>query len=159
MPWSLEEQLLLLGSALFEELCSQIIASAERGAQHLFGKGGDEGIDIRAGDIDPAVRAQTGSTLTIWQVKFFRDGIGPAQKKQVEESFGRAQTHQPDRWVLCLPRALTSPKGTRDGSPKCAALAGSGPPRRKRSQPRHYRHPGTLHRPLCLSERLRIQPA
>ncbi|MGA2740828.1 MAG: hypothetical protein ABSG65_25750 [Bryobacteraceae bacterium] len=107
MPWSLEEQLILLGPTLFEEICGQIVLGDDRSAQHLFGKGGDEGIDIRAGELDPALRAATGATLTIWQVKFFRDGIKDSQKKKIAESFRRALKHQPDRWVLCVPRPLT----------------------------------------------------
>ena len=107
MPWSLEDQLLLLGPALFEELCGQIVLADDPSAQHLFGKGGDEGIDIRAGELDPARQAQAESKLTIWQVKFFRDGIKESQKKRIDESFQRALKHQPDRWVLCVPRTLT----------------------------------------------------
>jgi len=107
VPWSLEEQLLLLGPSLFEELCGQIIRALDPSAQHLYGKGGDEGIDIRAGELDPRLRAADGTHLTIWQVKFFRDGIRDSQRVQVETSFNRALAHKPDRWVLCVPRPLT----------------------------------------------------
>jgi len=110
VAWSLEEQLLLLGSALFEELCGQIIRQIDPSAQHLYGKGGDEGIDVRAGELDPDLRAASGTKLTIWQVKFFRDGIKDSQRMQVESSFKRALTHKPERWVLCVPRPLTVPE-------------------------------------------------
>jgi tetratricopeptide (TPR) repeat protein len=108
MPFSLEAQLLLLGPTLFEELCGQIVRSEYPASQHISGEGGDEGIDIRDGDLDPILRLNNGSRLTIWQVKFFRNGIKVAQIRQITESFERAIQHRPDNWILCVPKALTT---------------------------------------------------
>jgi len=107
MPFSLEDQILLLGPSLFEEFCGQVIRAEYGTAQHFYGAGGDEGIDIRDGELDPLLRAASGTHLTIWQIKFFRNGIQASQQRQVEKSFQRAMAHLPDRWVLCVPRTLS----------------------------------------------------
>jgi hypothetical protein len=42
---------------------------------------GDWGLDVVVGDID--------DLLSVWQAKFFIDGVGDVQKGQIRESFGR----------------------------------------------------------------------
>lgn len=103
MPFSLEQQLRLLGPQLFEELCGQLVKRQFPTCYHVEGAGGDKGLDIFDGELDPGMRAQKGTVLRVWQVKFFRDGVKRKQREQAEQSMKRALMHQPDFWTLCVP--------------------------------------------------------
>jgi len=103
MPFSIEQQLKLLGPNLFEELCCQVLQHEFPGCHHVKGEGGDEGLDIFHGNLAPDVRRQNGSVLRVWQVKFFRQGIKRSQRKQAEKSLDRVLMHHPDFWTLCVP--------------------------------------------------------
>ncbi len=104
MPFSLEDQLKLLNPRLFEELCAQLVKQDFPEAWHVEGAGGDEGIDVFAGEIDKAARMQRGSAFRVWQVKFFRDGVKHKQREKAERSLKRVvQMHQPQFWTLCVP--------------------------------------------------------
>lgn len=67
MLFSFEDQLKLLNPRLFEELCAQLVKRDFPESWHMKGAGGDEGIDIFAGEIDKERRKQTGSVLRVWQ--------------------------------------------------------------------------------------------
>src|SRR5437868_6375368 len=99
MPFSIAEQLRLLGPALFEELCGRLLPADAHKAE---GSGGDQGIDFFRGTLDPSHRVPSAS-FEIWQAKFFRDGLKGAQKKQVLKSLESARLHKPTRWILMLP--------------------------------------------------------
>ncbi len=60
MPFSMEEQLKLLGPNLFEELCAQVIKTDHPKSWHVEGAGGDEGIDIFEGELDRKLRKESG---------------------------------------------------------------------------------------------------
>jgi tetratricopeptide (TPR) repeat protein len=104
MPFSLEEQLKLFDPRQFEELCAQLVKRDFLQSWHVEGAGGDEGIDIFAGELDKKRREQTGSLLRVWQVKLFRGGMKHGQREKAEKSLERVkQMHQPDCWTLCIP--------------------------------------------------------
>lgn len=66
------------------------------------GRGGDEGIDIEV---------RRGSTLAIYQLKYFSDGFSGDRKttrqRQIRNSYVRAAALQPDEWFLVVPVKLT----------------------------------------------------
>jgi hypothetical protein len=99
MPFSIAEQIRMLGPSLFEELCGRLLPSDVRKAE---GRGGDEGIDFFRGTLDIASRP-AGAPFEIWQVKFFPHGLKETQRKQVEKSFETAKRHRPTQWTLVVP--------------------------------------------------------
>ena len=87
-----------LDPRVFEDLCFQIIAARHPLAHvtHVNGAGGDKGVDIFQGEL--------GAQPTIWQCKFFVNGIRSAQKNKIRKSLRVALHHfQPKRWILCVP--------------------------------------------------------
>ncbi|KPM52673.1 hypothetical protein ACG83_30140 [Frankia sp. R43] len=68
---------------------------------------GDWGIDVFIGDL-------SGST-SIWQAKYFIDGIGDNQKGDIRDSFASVvknsaeQGFTVEQWVLCIPRSMDGP--------------------------------------------------
>ncbi|MEX5709099.1 serine/threonine protein kinase [Parafrankia sp. FMc6] len=68
---------------------------------------GDWGIDVFIGDL-------SGST-SIWQSKYFIDGVGESQKQEIRDSFASVvknsaeQGFTVERWVLCIPRSMDGP--------------------------------------------------
>jgi hypothetical protein len=103
MPFSLEEQLRLLGPPQFEELCAQLAKREFPQSRHVEGAGGDKGLDIFEGDLDPTNRIDTESKLRVWQVKFFRNGVKRKQREKTEASLQRVLVHKPEFWTLCVP--------------------------------------------------------
>lgn len=71
------------------------------------GRGGDGGIDL-----DVTVR-KTGQLITIYQLKHFPEGFSgawaKARKPQIQKSYAAAVKHDPEKWVLVMPRNF-SPK-------------------------------------------------
>lgn len=99
---SLYQRLRELEPKTFEDLCFQIISERHPGANitRVNGVGGDKGVDIFEGSLADGP--------TIWQCKFFANGIRSPQKKQIKKSLRSATQHfQPKRWVLCVPTDLT----------------------------------------------------
>ena len=87
----------------FEDLCFQIISARHPGANvtRVDDAGGDKGIDIFAGNLADGP--------TIWQCKFFKNGVRSSQKTQIKQSLRVAVQHfQPRRWVLCIPIDLNA---------------------------------------------------
>jgi Restriction endonuclease len=105
VPFSYEKQLRLLDSELFEELAAQLVKLEHPSARHVRGVGGDGGIDIYTGSLDGSSK----EPLTVWQVKFFPDGIGKTQKRQVQKSLRRILPRRPVAWTLVVPVNLTPP--------------------------------------------------
>lgn len=87
---------------MFQTFVTDLVSLEHATADTVAGPGGyDWGIDTYAGRFD--------ETLTVWQSKFFLDGIGDSQKKQIRESFAevcsKAAEHDLtiDAWFLALP--------------------------------------------------------
>jgi hypothetical protein len=82
----------------FEDLCFQIISARHPNANatRVGDLGGDKGVDFFQGNLIDGP--------TIWQCKFFKNGIKSPQKTQIKHSLRTAiQNFQPKRWVLCVP--------------------------------------------------------
>lgn len=67
--------------------------------------GSDWGIDALVGRFD--------ETMTVWQAKFFLDGVGPSQQRQIRDSFtqvceqAKAHGFTVDAWILAVPCVMT----------------------------------------------------
>lgn len=99
---ALFQRLKELDPSTFEDLCFQIWDArlAGIGLRQVEGKGGDKGTDMFTGVLQ--------DKPTIWQCKFFPDGIKDAQKKQIKKSLKTAlQNFTPAVWTLCVPIKLT----------------------------------------------------
>jgi len=87
----------------FEDLCFQIISARHPSASvtRVGDAGGDKGIDFFQGNLVDGP--------TIWQCKFFKNGIKSSQKTQIKQSL-RVAVHNfhPRRWVLCVPIDLNA---------------------------------------------------
>ncbi len=77
----------------WEELCFALIHAKGHPVKTVNGRGGDEGIDAFIGTYEnPSV---------VFQFKFFRDGWGSKQAKQIEKSFKDAlEKRSAFQWVL-----------------------------------------------------------
>ena len=65
----------------FEDLTSKLMKSEEPSADKVRVKKGDGGIDVHVGDLsDPA-------GIDVYQCKFFPQGLGDSQKRQISDSF------------------------------------------------------------------------
>ncbi len=87
---------------IFENICTQLMhACFGSDAHNIRVSKGDEGIDILIGDFEKSIEN--------YQCKYFIDGLGDSQKKQIRDSFKRA-IEAPDykmkKWVLCVPCTL-----------------------------------------------------
>lgn len=89
----------------FERMCSLLIRSEYPDAQAIRVHVGDGGVDTSVGDwngTDP---------VTVYQQKYFPDGLGESQKEQIRNAYNTARKNPRfvlDRWVLCLPIDLSS---------------------------------------------------
>ena len=85
----------------FEKICIEVFQE-EFGplAKEVVVSQGDDGIDVLVGDLD--------DRPSIYQCKFFIDGIGDSQKQQIRESFRKVITKHPNisSWYLCVPIGL-----------------------------------------------------
>ena len=92
------------GIAEFEKLCAQLICSFDPTARTVRNEGGDGGIDVFVGDqANPA-------GITIFQVKYFPNGLKDSQKQQVRESFRHCRDNARfgiQEWILCVPLDLS----------------------------------------------------
>ncbi|MGO9641534.1 MAG: hypothetical protein ACLP1Y_09555 [Candidatus Acidiferrales bacterium] len=94
---ALEQRLKELNSKEFESLCFHVLKEKYPNGtvSHVDGSGGDEGLDVYAGELS--------GTPTIWQCKSFPNGIGKSQKAQIKKSLSIALKHfTPANWILCL---------------------------------------------------------
>jgi hypothetical protein len=81
----------------FQKLCFHLLKQKhpELDLKHVDGRGGDEGLDVFAGELygEPA----------IWQCKAFPNGLGQSQRAKVKESLRTAlKNFSLSFWVLCL---------------------------------------------------------
>jgi len=88
----------------FEKLCAQLICSQYPTARSVRSEGGDGGVDVFVGDQnDPA-------GITVFQVKYFPNGLKDSQKRQVRESFHQCRENAQfgtREWILCVPLDLS----------------------------------------------------
>ncbi|HXL88742.1 MAG TPA: hypothetical protein VN969_07100 [Streptosporangiaceae bacterium] len=89
----------------FEQMLGLLVrATSCKDASLVFANPGDWGIDVLAGSLNERV--------TVWQAKYFAQGIGRSQRTQVESSFAtvvaKAKEHgfTLERWVLCAPASM-----------------------------------------------------
>jgi hypothetical protein len=94
----------------FEDFVVRCVDATRSNVRSMRAQGGDWGIDAFVGELD--------GELVIWQAKFFLDGLGTPQRRQVEESLASAlkQAAQRDHtvagWTLCLPIDLSPQERT-----------------------------------------------
>lgn len=85
----------------FQRLIAQLVALSYMSVKMLDAKSGDWGLDVIVGEID--------EILSVWQAKFFIDGVDEAQKAQIRESFSQVmkkaeeEGFSVDVWTLCIP--------------------------------------------------------
>ena len=85
----------------FERLIAQLVRLRARSVKRVDANPGDWGLDVFVGEID--------GVMSVWQAKYFIDGIGKPQQTQIRESFSQvtAQAKQRgftiDVWTLCVP--------------------------------------------------------
>lgn len=88
---------------VFAQLVTHCVASNHPGARAIRPDPGDEGVDTFAGEFGTGVR--------VWQAKYFPDGIGESQQKQIRESWKAAlkSSYRPRLllWTLCVPCELS----------------------------------------------------
>lgn len=84
-----------------------LVALQRPAAQQIRGDGGDWGIDVLVGEL------LLGEEVTVWQTKYFPDGVGKTQRRQIDASFDSAidaakrQGYRLGHWTLALPCLLT----------------------------------------------------
>jgi hypothetical protein len=94
------------GRASFELLVHDLVALHNRGARRLDGRGGDWGIDTYVGELD-------GGEIAVWQAKYFVDGMGDVQQRQVAKAIesveenARVKGFKLGAWTLCVACDLT----------------------------------------------------
>jgi hypothetical protein len=85
----------------FQRLIAQLVGIRHQGMKMLDAKSGDWGLDVIVGEID--------DVISVWQAKFFIDGVGEPQKDQIRESFKQVMKKAEeegftvDVWTLCIP--------------------------------------------------------
>ncbi|HEU5382400.1 MAG TPA: hypothetical protein VFV38_43860 [Ktedonobacteraceae bacterium] len=87
----------------FEKLCVQLIHSQDPTATSVRVGGGDGGVDVFVGNYtDPA-------GITVFQVKYFPNGLKNSQKQQIRDSFYQCCNNalfKIREWILCILRSL-----------------------------------------------------
>jgi hypothetical protein len=92
---------------LFQKLVAQVVVLRRPGADQIEGAGGDWGIDVYVGVLEPR------GSIAIWQPKYFMNGVKAAQRRQIEDAFETAVRKAKEEgyilkaWTLCLPSNLT----------------------------------------------------
>lgn len=92
----------------FQDMVTQLVAHIYPGVRSIRANPGDWGIDTFVGEIDSGY-------VTVWQSKYFINGVGNTQKAQIRESFKSAiksakeQGHTISQWVLCIPVSMDGP--------------------------------------------------
>lgn len=89
----------------FEQMLSLLVrATSGKDASLVFANPGDWGIDVMAGSLNGRV--------TVWQAKYFVQGMGRPQRAQIEASFATVVAKAAERgftlqrWVLCVPASM-----------------------------------------------------
>src|SRR4051812_32762981 len=89
--------------AIFEQLVTQCVRANHPTARAIRPDPGDEGVDTFVGEFDKDVR--------IWQAKYFCEGIGDSQQRQIRESWKACRSssfkERVTKWTLCVPCDLS----------------------------------------------------
>jgi GTPase SAR1 family protein len=92
----------------FEQMLGLLVrATSGSDARLVFANPGDWGIDVLVGDLNGRV--------SVWQAKYFAQGVGRSQEEQIRSSFASAvraaasHGYMLDRWVLCIPVSMDGP--------------------------------------------------
>src|SRR5260370_18257837 len=88
----------------FEKLCAQLICSLHPTARSVRADSGDGGVDVFVGD------QADSAGITVFQVKYFPNGLKESQKRQVRESFRQCRDNARfalREWILCVPLDLS----------------------------------------------------
>lgn len=93
---------------IFAELVTHCVRSVAPGAFAVRPDPGDEGLDTFVGEFD--------GDLHVYQAKYFCDGIGDSQKKQIRRSWkschGSPRFSRVVSWTLCVPIELSPEEHT-----------------------------------------------
>ncbi len=87
--------------ASFERLIAQLVGLRYQGVKIVAARRGDWGLDVIVGEID--------DVLSVWQAKFFIDGVEETQKSQIRESLSQVMDKAAGEgftvnvWTLCIP--------------------------------------------------------
>jgi hypothetical protein len=93
---------------LFEKLVAQLVRLVHRTVRKVEANPGDWGIDVFVGTLDEG-------GVHVWQAKFFIDGVGDGQKKEIRDSFkaccaaAAREGHELISWTLCIPVSMDGP--------------------------------------------------
>lgn len=85
----------------FERLIAQLVRLRFQTVRKVEANPGDWGLDVIVGDLD--------GVISVWQSKFFIDGVGKVQQAQIRESFTQVVEQAEKRgfnvdvWTLCIP--------------------------------------------------------
>lgn len=92
----------------FEQMVGLLVRATSGGEVHLISANpGDWGIDVLIGNLNGRV--------TIWQAKYFIEGVSQNRRLQIRESYQSAHKaairngYIIDRWVLCIPCSMDAP--------------------------------------------------
>ncbi len=89
----------------FQRLIAQLVRLRYRAVRQIEPNPGDWGIDAFVGRLD--------EMISVWQAKYFIDGIDDDQKSQIRKSFktalkaARNEGFQIGLWTLCVPVSMT----------------------------------------------------
>jgi hypothetical protein len=92
----------------FEDMVTDLVAVTNPGVFGVHANPGDWGIDALVGALD--------GDVAVWQAKYFIDGYGETQRKQVQESYRRVREEATKRkfrlcfWTVCVPVELPAPE-------------------------------------------------
>ncbi len=85
---------------IFEKICIELFQKTFENAYAVQASPGDDGIDVLVGDL-------TGE-ISVYQCKYFIDGIGNSQKTQIKDSYKTVtEKYTVKEWYLCVPCLFT----------------------------------------------------
>ena len=85
----------------FERRIAKLVGLRYQGVKIVAYRRGTGGSDMSSGDID--------DVISVWQAKFFIDGVEEAQKAQIRESLSQVMDKAAEEgftvnvWTLCIP--------------------------------------------------------
>jgi len=85
---------------VFEKICIELFQNIYKDAYAVKAYPGDDGIDILVGELS--------KPIIVFQCKYFINGIGQSQKKQIRESYDMVTgKYDVKEWYLCVPNVFT----------------------------------------------------
>lgn len=86
----------------FERLVTQLVKLRHSAARRISANPGDWGLDVIVGELDDGA-------VSVWQPKFFIDGVGKSQQDQIRDALkqvmakAKEKGYEIDSWTLCIP--------------------------------------------------------